>query len=130
MTDTKNILSSQNTTSIGNYGEEIATDFLRENGYEIIDRNWRHGHLEVDIIARKGEMLHFVEVKTRGAGSWITPEEAFDATKNRNMLRAVNGYIGRYNIDCEVQVDLVAITTEENGDVQINLYPDVVNIHW
>ena len=128
--NTKSLSSSPSTTAIGNYGEDIATAFLRDNGYEIIDRNWRHGHLEVDIIARKGDIIHFIEVKTRGANSWITPEEAFDATKNRNMLRAVNGYISRYGFDCEVQVDLVAILTDEDNNSQINYYPDVVNIHW
>ncbi len=114
----------------GSRGEEFAADYLRRNGFLIVERNWRQGRLEVDIIASKGERLHFVEVKTRGDGSWITPEEAFDEAKNRTMLRAVNAYVERYAVECEVQVDLVAVRCDEYGSLDIKYYPDVANIHW
>ena len=55
------------TSKIGQNGEEIACDFLLSRGHQILDRNWRSGHLELDIVSEDQEGLHFVEVKARTA---------------------------------------------------------------
>ena len=50
---------------VGKEGEELAANWLQQNGYEILHRNWRHSHYEIDIIASKENILHIIEVKLR-----------------------------------------------------------------
>ncbi len=118
------------TALTGARGEETAAEFLRAEGFTIIHRNWRDGRFEIDIVAEKGERLHFVEVKTRSGGSWISPEEAFDGKKSRILLRAANRYVELYNIECEVQIDLVAVDVAADGQMQVRYYPEAANIYW
>jgi len=59
---------------IGKSGEAIAAEWLKEKGYQILERNWKLGRLEIDLIAAKGEWLHFSEVKTRSSRQWGDPE--------------------------------------------------------
>jgi len=60
----------------GRRGEQAAVDYLRRAGFAILERNWRSGRYELDIVARRWDELHFIEVKTRRAGGLTTPEEA------------------------------------------------------
>lgn len=78
----------------GPWGEERAAAFLRKEGYRIIGRNVRpNRHDEIDIIARKGESLVFVEVKTRGSEDFGRPSSAVDAKKRHALNRAVASYL-------------------------------------
>lgn len=61
---------------LGKLGEQKAADFLEEKGYQIVDRNWHFHHKEVDIIAFDGEVLVFVEVRTRSSSEWLHPRES------------------------------------------------------
>ena len=65
----------------GKMGEQLAANYLYEAGYTILHRNWRHRHWEVDIIACRGNRLHFVEVKTRQNLSYGLPEESITKEK-------------------------------------------------
>lgn len=81
-------------SGIGLRGERAAADHLRrENGYTILRRNWRHGRDEIDLVARDGEVLVFVEVKTRAAHARVGGYEAVDRRKKRALLRASRAYI-------------------------------------
>ena len=64
------------TAETGRMGERAAAEFLRRAGYEICALNWRSGRYELDIVARKGDFVHFVEVKTRRADGLTPPEAA------------------------------------------------------
>ena len=68
-------MTSVSTFDIGGRGEDIAMQWLRERGFLIVERNWRVGHYEIDIIAQRYDTLHFIEVKTRKVGGWQTPYE-------------------------------------------------------
>ena len=72
----------------GKWGEELATNFLLQQGFEILARNWRHEHKEVDIIAQQADKLYFVEVKTRHGEEW-SAEDAITAKKRTLMWRAM-----------------------------------------
>ena len=103
----------------GQQGEEIAVDFLRRKGYVILDRNWRSGHKEIDIVARQGDIVIFVEVKARGNAFYGRPEEAVTRRKMHLLVMAADAYL-RYNaIDLEVRFDVIAITgTPQNPYVR------------
>ncbi len=78
---------------LGDRGEDAAAKFLRKKGCHIVKRNWRSAAGEVDIIARDGETLVFVEVKSRGAGSYVSAAESVDSRKQKRITRAALIYI-------------------------------------
>ena len=95
---------------IGQQGEEIAARFLERAGYRILARNWRVGRLELDLVARDGETIVFVEVKARRPGPQ-SPSEAVDRRKRARLRKAAARWIAR-NRDraSEYRFDVVAIT--------------------
>lgn len=94
----------------GQQGEEIATQFLRSKGYAILDKNWRSGHKEIDLIARNGEVYVFVEVKARANTFYGKPEDAVNYRKIRNIISAADAYLRYYCIDNPVRFDVITIT--------------------
>ena len=86
---------------LGKWGEETATQLLRDKGYTIVDRDWRSGHRDIDIIARTpdGATLVFVEVKTRTKDDVTRPTDAVDMKKIKNIAHAANHYVKKNNID-------------------------------
>jgi Holliday junction resolvase-like predicted endonuclease len=72
-------MNSKATT--GARGEAIATEYLRQNGYLICNRNWRSGHYEIDIVATKLGITHIIEVRTRKAGALLSPEKSITLTR-------------------------------------------------
>nr|NQU93656.1 YraN family protein [Bacteroidota bacterium] len=94
---------------LGKKGEELAEKFLRNNGYEIIERNWRFGKDEIDIIAMEKDFLVVVEVKTRRSNYFGEPEENVTRTKQRFLIRAANAYITKKDIDLETRFDIVSV---------------------
>lgn len=91
-------------------GEEAAARYLMFQGYSIRSRNWRVGHLEVDIVAEKRGVLVFVEVKTRADDRWGEPQDAVDDEKRRFLVQAANAYLHCYNLEMQVRYDIVAVT--------------------
>ncbi len=102
----------------GKWGEELAVERLIEAGYSIVARNWRLGHLEIDIVARKDDVLVFAEVKTRTDRD-TDPLEAVDKRKIANMVRAADAYMQHENLPLEAQFDLFAISgTPDNYELE------------
>ncbi len=103
----------------GKYGEDIAVEYLQENGYRIISRNWQFLHREIDIIAEKNNQIIFFEVKTRKPGTIIQPYEAVNSKKQRLLVDAANLYLQRNQIDKEARFDIISITmTEKNIKIE------------
>lgn len=80
--------------SLGRWGEEEAVKFLQRQGMKILERNYRTPVGEIDVIARKGKTLVFIEVKTRRSDAFGTPQEAVGPTKQRQILRTAQWYLG------------------------------------
>lgn len=99
---------------LGKKGEQLAADFLIENGYEILDRNWIFQKAEIDIIALKEDVLAIIEVKTRSSLDFGSPEEFVKQKKIQLLLKAVNAYINDREMDFEVRFDIIAI--HKNGE--------------
>lgn len=93
----------------GRLGEEIACRYLEEQGWRILERNWRWRHKEADIIAQHGAELIIVEVKTRSASAFGTAIEAVKAQKQRNLIELANRYLAQYALDLSVRYDIIGI---------------------
>lgn len=95
---------------LGHQGEEMAAAYLQENGYCILDRNWTNkGRKEIDLIATKDDIVVFVEVKTRRAGTITTPLSAVDGKKQHRIILAADSYIKTHRIDMRCRFDVIAI---------------------
>ncbi len=76
----------------GNSGEGLAVDFLQQKGFVILERNWRHKFVEIDIIASQNGVLHFIEVKTRTSTTFGYPEESVSKKKMEQMKKGAEEY--------------------------------------
>lgn len=99
---------------LGQLGEDLAVDFLQKNGYEILDRNWRFQKAEVDIIAQKGVILAVVEVKTRSSLEFGLPQDFVKPKKIQLLVKAINEYVVRKDLEVTVRFDILAIHYTEN----------------
>jgi putative endonuclease len=95
--------------SLGHWGEDWAVAFLKLKQFEILERNWRYRQKEIDIIAKKDNVIHIVEVKTRSSTFFGAPEEAVNDTKSQNLTDAGEAYLEEKNLDSELQFDIIAI---------------------
>ncbi|MFP4470405.1 MAG: YraN family protein [Bacteroidales bacterium] len=93
----------------GNIGEDLAEKYLRQLGYEILERNWHAGKNEIDIIARDGNFLVVAEVKTRRSSYFGEPEEFVTRAKQRSLIKAANIYIQKKSIDLETRFDIISV---------------------
>jgi putative endonuclease len=94
---------------LGKKGEGLAVEYLQENGYKILDRNWTFQKAEIDIIATKENILAIVEVKTRSSLDFGLPQDFVNPKKIQLLVKAVNAYINDREIDFEVRFDIIAI---------------------
>lgn len=99
-----------NNREFGAKGEDLACEYLKKNGYEILERNKHFSKLcEVDIIAKYKNKIVFVEVKTRKTDSFGTPLEAITKTKYQNIKTGVLSYLAENKIS-DYQIDVIGIT--------------------
>ena len=108
----------------GSHGEQLACRYLEENGFEVLERNWRHGRHELDIIARKGRELVIVEVKTRTSDAHGQPAEAVKKGKRGLMIKAANAYVQATGTDLGLRFDIVSIILHPSGKPYIHHIPD------
>ena len=96
---------------LGKWGEDEAALYLEDEGYVIIDRDWKIGKRDLDILALSpdGKTLAVVEVKTRSGDEYQQPEEAVDGRKMRNLAIAANAYVKEHQGDKELRFDIIAV---------------------
>jgi len=110
------------TKELGILGEEIAADFLKEKGYKILERNYvpkwiKRGRKEIDIVAKKGNILVFVEVKSGKLSENFYPEDKVNFEKQKNLIFAAKNYLEEKKIkpDTKWQIDVISVEFEENS---------------
>ncbi|ELR73707.1 hypothetical protein C900_02111 [Fulvivirga imtechensis AK7] len=98
----------------GREGEAAACDFLIKKGYEILETNYRYKKSEIDIIAKKEQLLVFIEVKTKSYSSFGYPEEAVNTRKAQKVIEGAENYIYELNWEKNIRFDIIAIDNSTN----------------
>lgn len=97
----------------GRKGENLAARYLKKQGYKILCRNWRNPFGEVDIIAARGDVVAFVEVKTRLGDRFGAPSEAVDRRRREKYVNAARCYFAGREMDCVVRFDIIECDGKE-----------------
>jgi putative endonuclease len=104
---------------LGRRGEQIAAQHLQQQGYEILTRNWRCEWGEIDIVAREGDTLAFVEVRTRRGERFGTPEESITPDKKAHMIAAAQTYLQEQGLEeVDWRIDVTAIEIGRHGELR------------
>jgi putative endonuclease len=110
---------------LGDRGERLAADYLERGGWTVLARNYRVGHREVDLVARRGEVVAFVEVKTRAGLGYGHPLEAITAGKRREIMRVAQAWVERHGQPGEeYRYDAVAVLILGGGEPVIEHVED------
>lgn len=96
-------------TEIGRNGEQIAVNFLKNKGYEVLAQNWRYSRKEIDIISRYNDCLIFVEVKTRSSFDFGFPEESVTEQKKSFLKMAAEAYCDTKATSSLIRFDIISI---------------------
>lgn len=113
----------------GRRGEELALAWLREHGFQLLDRNWRSGHKELDLVMEGERRVHIVEVKTMTPPLQIQPYEKVDPAKQGRLVAAARHYIAQRQETREVQFDVVSVVLD--GDrTRVEYIPDAFFPIW
>ncbi len=109
----------------GKTGEAMGIEWLVANGYIIKELNWRHSHWEVDAIAEKNTVLHFIEIKTRRSKKFGLPEEKVGKKKIQNLINAAEEYLHLNPQWQRIQFNILSILIIKNEPVEYFLIEDV-----
>lgn len=104
---------------LGRCGEDYTARWLEKNGYRIVERNWHSRWGEIDLIAENGEVLAFVEVKTRKAGNIGSPEEAVSAVKQQRILKTAEYYLLLHPTVLQPRFDAAALVVSAEDEPQL-----------
>ena len=110
---------------LGKWGEDLAAEYLQRKGYTIIERDWKSGRRDLDIVAQDGNVIVFVEVKTRRNSLYGEPEEAVDYHKLQNLHQAINHYVKFKHIRQEIRFDIISIVGTIGTEPDIQHIQDV-----
>ena len=111
------------TSRIGQAGEQMACDFLETQGHQILDRNWRSGHLELDIVSEAPDGLHFVEVKARTAPVTTTVLDQVNSVKQKRISAAAGQYLNKKHMEGkEVFFDIVSVLFD-GEETKVRYFP-------
>ena len=107
------------TSARGSYFETLAGKYLENKGCRLLERNFRFGHKEIDIIAVEGDTVVFVEVKGRTSGSYGAPGESVTRAKMRHIVKAAEAYLWRHGLTNKpCRFDVVCVTLVDNREAE------------
>lgn len=108
--------------ALGVDGENFAVQYLQRRGMTILNRNWRYGHKEVDIIAQDGKYVVFVEVKTRNMAT--SANDVITQSKMRFLVEAAEAYMVKYGREEEIRFDVMVLTVCCGGGYFVDYIPE------
>lgn len=114
--------------NLGKFGEARAAEYLLEFGYAILEKNVRTPYGEIDIVAAKGSLTAFVEVKTRRTHTFGYPEESITELKQERMTLSAQAYLQTHpELDGEWQIDVIAIQVQNPQSVKVVHFPNAIS---
>ena len=113
---------TENKRAVGSAGEELVCRFLKQNGYEILCRNYTVRGGEIDIIAEKNDIIAFVEVKLRKYGAVVSGEESINYTKRKSLIKAAERYALTLPEGKSCRFDVAALDQDEQGGYKLKYY--------
>lgn len=114
---------------LGRRGEEATVKFLKENGYKILERNYKNKLGEIDIIAKENKILCFVEVKSRTDLRFGYPKEAVTYTKQRQLNKVALSYLKQYNLfDIPARFDVVSVIFNNQNKTEIEIIKNAFSL--
>jgi len=113
-----------NNHDLGKKGEKIAARYLQGVGYEILEKNWRFSRAEIDLIVKDGEVLVFVEVKTRTNVYYGRPEEFINERKRQLIEDAASQYMVKSGHEWEIRYDVISVLLKKDGAEEIEHFKD------
>ena|ERR1700676_2934155 len=122
-------MATHNDTGVR--GEFLAACWLTERGYQIMFKNWRYRRSEIDIIARKKGVLHFIEVKTSRTMSFGYPEDRINRKKWRSLINSSMAFLEGFSEDAPFQFDIISILIESNTTKYYfikNAFPQTIRV--
>jgi putative endonuclease len=122
-------MTASHRQALGYWGENLAAETLTERGYQILARNARTPHGELDLVARQGTITVFIEVKTRTSTAFGLPEESVTPTKQAHLLAAAQHYLQTHpDLDGDWRIDVIAIRRLPNQRPEIVHFENVVGV--
>ena len=109
----------------GKSGEELASAYLTKNDFELMCSNWRFRRYEIDIVAVKDNVIHFIEVKTRHSNKFGFPEESVSGKKFNNLRRAASAFISQLKEGQKIQFDILSIRILPGKEIEYFFIEDV-----
>lgn len=101
--------------ALGELGERLAEEFLLKKGYEILARNYVYDKAEIDILARKDEVLVVVEVKTRSTPDFGDPQSFVKPKQIRQLVKAADFFLNDHQLELDTRFDIIAIIKNKAG---------------
>jgi putative endonuclease len=112
--------NKKNNITKGRLGEELAMQFLVKKGFNFLDRNWRHGRSEIDLIFENQHFIVFVEVKLRHPDALVEPHMAVNKAKQKLIIKAADAWMKEKGGEAECRFDIVTILFEPGRKAQID----------
>lgn len=109
--------------SIGKKGENHAATFLKEQGYHVLNRNYRYKRAEIDLICKRQDLLVFVEVKTRTSAAYGQPESFVSESQQQSIIRGAEQYLEEIGWTGDIRFDVIAIL-DRKGKQEISHFKD------
>ena len=122
MQQKENRIDHSTLRKTGNIGEDAVCVFLLRHGYEILKRNFTVRGGEIDIIAKKADMIAFVEVKTRKKSSLTSGEEAITEAKKRNIIKTAESYFLKLETPCDCRFDVAVVELDGGRVTRLKYY--------
>ncbi|HMQ48715.1 MAG TPA: YraN family protein [Saprospiraceae bacterium] len=109
---------------LGKWGEKLAEEYLEQKGYRVLANNWKYQRAEIDLIAKKEDVLVFVEVKTRSNSTFGAPEEFLSPAQEVRIISAASDYMEKHPHEGEIRFDIIAIKYNSEYDFHLHHYED------
>ena len=109
----------------GMEGELLAAAYFKKNNYTLLHQNWKHSYWEIDIIATKNNILHFIEVKTRKTKNFGLPEDQVNRKKIENLIKAAEAFLHQNPQWERIQFDILSISIIKNKPIEYFLIEDI-----